>query len=524
MKFREIKKSLKMLSKGELKELLEEINILLSNSVELSYTELRLQELKINSACPYCNSSIIVKNGRNKKGSIRYKCTECNKTFTRYTNTILECSNYGYEIWLEVLHSAINHSSILSIQEILKRDYGCLEIDDYTVWMLRMKLIYVISSLYYSQNIKLSGVIQIDETCIREAQKGSRNLVSMIEGEDRKARYGYHASKYGVLGPEFSTVVTAIDERGYCVCYVVCLGKLTSKLFENYFVKHFENITYLCSDANNVYNWYCDYENIAHYIKPSDYLTEIKRAGYLEYTNTKEDKEKNKRILKGLYEKGLIDKIENYGKLSYSEFEEIKRKNKLSLGRVNELHKDIKLYIEKQMTNVSMDLLEYYIGFFSYIRNWRVANGRYPSSKEDAALILDEVLKAQIKISTKEIRKMEGNKARPSKRYVNELVENTGQAREVLAEERFKFREEDNVDSFSRKKILEQFTKADINKMFRECGYTGRMYSKWTNTSKIGAILRSDRCDELIFRYMKERRRQVLDDEDIKEEEWKKYE
>ena len=59
------------------------------------------------------------------------------------------------------------------------------------------------------------------------------------------------------MGAEFATVVTAIDNRSYCVCKVASLGKLSPDLFFDLFDEHFDNIAYLCSDANSVYEDYC---------------------------------------------------------------------------------------------------------------------------------------------------------------------------------------------------------------------------------------------------------------------------
>ncbi|MCM1480108.1 MAG: hypothetical protein NC085_10415 [Muribaculaceae bacterium] len=92
----------------------------------------------------------------------------------------------------------------------------------------------------------------------------------------------------------------------------------------------------------------------------------------------------NNSIIKSSYEKHQIDYIDNVGTLSYDEFKKIKNNNNLSLSRVNELHSDIKLFIEKTKTNVSTKYLADYMGYFSFIRNWRVANGHYPKSKFEA--------------------------------------------------------------------------------------------------------------------------------------------
>ncbi len=45
-------------------------------------------------------------------------------------------------------------------------------------------------------------------------------------------------------------------------------------------------------------------------------------------------------------------------------------------------------YIYGHMVNVSTKYLQDYIGFFTYIRNWRVTNDNYTSSMKDTEQIL----------------------------------------------------------------------------------------------------------------------------------------
>ena len=66
-----------------------------------------------------------------------------------------------------------------------------------------MKLIHAIAELPMP---KLKGMIQIDETFVRESQKGTRNLKSFLKGEERTPRYGKVPSKYGITGVEFATI------------------------------------------------------------------------------------------------------------------------------------------------------------------------------------------------------------------------------------------------------------------------------------------------------------------------------
>lgn len=115
--------------------------------------------------------------------------------------------------------------------------------------------------------------------------------------------------------------------------------------------------------------------------------------------------------------------------MSYEEFSQIKKNNNLSLARVNELHSDIKKFINGDMTNVSTKYLQNYIGYFTYIRNWRVKKGHYPSSKKDSELIFIEILKNKNVITKTDIDNKELDIPKPSSRYITLLKQETEKAR-----------------------------------------------------------------------------------------------
>ena len=106
----------------------------------------------------------------------------------------------------------------------------------------------------------------------------------------------------------------AIDNRGYCVCKVSGLGRLTYEQFLDLFEPHFEAVSYLCSDGNRTYEDYCETFNIPHYTKPSSYNDVLMKNGYEtpDYSDpirAEETKAKNQKILQMLYRKNLIDRM-----------------------------------------------------------------------------------------------------------------------------------------------------------------------------------------------------------------------
>lgn len=301
----------------------------------------------------------------------------------------------------------------------------------------------------------------------RVIKKGKRKHIQALQ-------YGRRPSKYGVMGPEFATVVTAIDNRGYSVCKVSSLGKLTNELFVDLFEKHLNNPAYICSDANDVYENYCNLFNIPHYEKPSNYVSVLEKNGYEtpDWSNpaaAKVTEEKNNKILEKLYNVDMIDKITNRGYMKYKDFADLKEKNGLSLARVNELHSDIKNFIYSEMTNVSTKYLQDYIGYFTYIRNWKVKNGRYPNSQKDTETIFIEILKSRVNYTITEVDNQELELPKPTSRYVTILKEETEKARKATSNRYFKFGEEDGVKTFNKREYLLDQPKSKLYAIAKEC-------------------------------------------------------
>lgn len=472
----------------------------------------RLEKLGINSTCPECGSSIIVKCGKRSNGIQRYLCTSCNTRFTRFSNTILEKTHWHWDVWIKVLNLMLNNTSIKRTAHILKRDFDCQGIDEKTIWLWRMKIMHALASYPLP---KLSGVVQVDETFLRESQKGSRNLVSTVKGEERIPRYGRIPSKLGVMGPEFATITTAIDNTGHCVCRVSGLGKLTAQQFIEQFGEHLVDLQFLCSDANSTYLHYTELNNIPHYVKPSHYLSVLEKNHYQTGNKLSDEvKQKNQAIMQRLYKEGLIDRIYNRGSLTFSEFTKLKKQYGLSLGKVNALHKKLKNSIRSGMVNVSTKYLEDYIGFFNYIQNWEADHGVHPSSEKDAEEIFADVLKGRQRYTLSDVKKRTLSLQKPTGRYVSQLKKETKKARLATGNEHFKFDEEDGFKNFDKREYLSDIPKTKLYAICRECklrGYTSM--SRWTIVCN---LMKHPDIETIIYRVLNKDRYYQIAEEDLK--------
>ena len=472
----------------------------------------RLLANGINSCCPVCNSSNIVKNG-SRNGIKHFKCKDCNKQFTLFTNTILEKTKYHWDIWVKVVEMVLNNIPMEHIQKTLITDYGLDSLDYKTVFLWKHKILNAIANLPMP---KLSGIIQVDETFFREGQKGSRHLESTIKGETRKARYGRRPSKYGVMGNEFANVVCMTDLNGYTVSKVIGLGKLTVETFTDLFDEYIESPSYMCSDGNNVYKEYCNVKNIPLYIKPSNYVHTIQNADYItpdwsDPETAKKTEENNNLILYKLYYEELIDYIYNREDLSFKEFQAIKFANSLSLARVNQFHSELKRYIEYNTKGVSTKYLADYVGFYTYIRNWKVSNGHYPSSHKDAENILIDILKGKTTYTITDLKNACISLPTVSDKYMAMLKAKTKEMRKITKNPYFKYDEEDNVVSFENRTFLEDLPACKLNKLCTKY----HISKKWAKYSKVSALLKQPNIHEDILQLIQENRHYNISEEDL---------
>lgn len=310
------------------------------------------------------------------------------------------------------------------------------------------------------------------------------------------------------MGAEFATITTAIDSKGYSVSLVTGLGKLTSEIFFDMFSNYIVSPTYICTDANNVYNKYCEINAVPHYIKPSNYDDILEKNNYYNLSN----EEKEKLLLK-LYNKDLIDKMDNRGDLSYLEFKEIKKHNKLSLSRVNQLHSDIKFFIYKKMTNVSTKYLQDYIGFFDYNRNYKVRYGNYPASKKDIEIIFNEILANKVNYTIKDITSKELDIPKPTGRYMQILKEETEKIRKETYNMYFKFNEEDNATTFNKREYLLNIPKYKLYNLCKE--YNIKKYKKLATWCVVTKLLTLPNIDKIIHNLILQDRNIKINFEDL---------
>lgn len=174
------------------------------------YVSLRRTQL-INKqvGCPYCKSHGYIRYGKDK-GSARYKCKNCKRTFTEHTGT-----------WLAGLHKKelVNEYIELMHQgKSLDKIKQELRINKKTAFDWRHK---ILASIEDSQQSKFTGIVESDETFFLQSDKGKR------KGLDRTARKrGGHSSSRGISNDQVAVITTA-DRKGALDLTVATMGRIS---------------------------------------------------------------------------------------------------------------------------------------------------------------------------------------------------------------------------------------------------------------------------------------------------------
>lgn len=188
---REIRKALKELSKKEREDLLSEF--LEEASTEPTTLSRRDYLNNKRGHCPHCKSRHYIKFGMDK-GSQRYRCKDCMKTFTEYTGTFMSGLHHKDLVsgYLELMEQE------LSLDKIVER----LGINKKTAFDWRHKILSAFGEL---KKGSFKGVTESDDMFLPFSEKGSQQL-------ERKARKRGGALKVGITDDKVAVIVTT--DRG----------------------------------------------------------------------------------------------------------------------------------------------------------------------------------------------------------------------------------------------------------------------------------------------------------------------
>jgi len=212
----------------------------------------KLMEAKADSdgiRCPHCNSLEVVKFGK-RKGTQRFRCDDCHRTFSSVTGTFLQWTKKPFQTWKTFITSMLDGRSVRKAAKICK-------VSTKTAFVWRHKVLDALAQ-YQDKQPRMSGVIEADDTLFRLSFKGGTP-----EGREAKRR-GCHARKPGA-SKEQVCVSCAVERNGH-IFYskVSALGKPKAEALREVFRNRFSKDAIVCTDGDRAYVRYSKRRRLEH--------------------------------------------------------------------------------------------------------------------------------------------------------------------------------------------------------------------------------------------------------------------
>ena len=256
----QIKEAILSLSIEERRSLLAEIE----KETDIHSPVLGKRRKNLNNrigSCPHCSSKKYRKHGIDK-GSQRYYCNTCKRTFTEYTGT-----------WLAHIHKKELLSDYLKLMEqelSLDKIKASLGINKKTAFDWRHK---ILSGLENTDSGDFKGITESDDTFFLESSKGSKL-------HNRKPRKrGGPATKRGINSEQVAVIVTA-DRDTELDLTVAGYGRIKKADIEKAIGQRISEETILCSDSHVSYKGFAIDNKLEHHPIRADLKQYVKQKIY----------------------------------------------------------------------------------------------------------------------------------------------------------------------------------------------------------------------------------------------------
>lgn len=259
MDYQQILAAIQILPETEQKQLISELT---GKAIRPEYISNRREKLINKQAgCPHCSSLKFYRFGKDK-GSIRFMCKECKRTFTEYSGT-----------WLAGLHKkelVNDYLDLMHEQKSLDKIKAVLHINKKTAFDWRHK---ILSSFEDVEKQDFNGIIESDETFFLKSDKGSKQLTH--KGRKR----GGTSSKRGISNDQVAVIVTA-DRKGSMDLSVATMGRIGKKDIQDAIGNRISKGSILCTDGHVSYKGFAKDGNLTQVVLRADLKQYVKQGIY----------------------------------------------------------------------------------------------------------------------------------------------------------------------------------------------------------------------------------------------------
>lgn len=209
--------------------------------------------------CVHCGSTHFVKNGKDRKGNVRYICRDCGKSFTALTDTTLCGTRKTADAWKAYVENLLEGRSL---EQCAKR----CGISTRTAFTWRHKILTTLSE--HSFDHEYSGLMELDEMFVRVSYKGnhtkSKDFV-MPRAPHKRGNDGRDATNKN--NSKVSVVCVAERGKGFSAT-IPCRGFINQTLLETLFNDKLSDESVVMTDGLRAYKQFLDTTNAQHIILP----------------------------------------------------------------------------------------------------------------------------------------------------------------------------------------------------------------------------------------------------------------
>lgn len=258
MSIDQIKASFKELPVKDREKLLVELQQMEAKESDVHFSRREWLNNKLG-CCPHCQSNKYRKHGIDK-GSQRYMCTSCRRSFTEYTGT-----------WMDGLHKKELVSEYIKLMEqelSLDKITSRLSINKKTAFDWRHK---ILSGLQRNEKDPFEGITESDDTFFRFSEKGARKLTRKPNKRGGSIR--------GIGSDQVSVIVTA-DRANRTDFKVTRRGRMKKIDIEDAIGTRVTEKTILCTDSNVSYKGFAIDRQLEHHPLRSDLKQRVVKGIY----------------------------------------------------------------------------------------------------------------------------------------------------------------------------------------------------------------------------------------------------
>lgn len=216
-----------------------------STTLNDAAAELRFKD---GLVCPKCGCVHVVRNGHDRKGNQRYRCLDCNATFSATSNNIVSDTHKSYDTRARFIDCMMDG---LSVRKTAKK----CKIHRNTAFLWRHKILDALREM--EDDVVLDGIVEADETFFHVSYKGNHNHGAGSFSMPRPAHKRGHGVHKRGLSKEQVCVPCAVNRDKKSIAVVAKLGVLSKKAIHAVYDGKIDKDAVMVTDGLRPYSLYC---------------------------------------------------------------------------------------------------------------------------------------------------------------------------------------------------------------------------------------------------------------------------